>query len=135
MMGRIKEHMQKGFMVYSGCDEMLLSGLISGADAAIGSTYNVIPDLYISASNHLKSGNTDIAKRELMTANAILEEMFKYGINSSIRAMFEFMGIDAGYSPLPFCNLNTDEKTVLKKSLQKIKYNSELHSAALFEYI
>ena len=91
--------------------------------------------LYISASNHLKSGNTDIAKRELMTVNAILEEMFKYGINSSIRAMFEFMGIDAGYSPLPFCNLNTDEKTVLKKSLQKIKYNSELHSAALFEYI
>ncbi|MGE4467022.1 dihydrodipicolinate synthase family protein, partial [Sphaerochaeta sp.] len=41
---RIKEEIGKDFKVYSGSDEMALSGLAYGSDGLIGSFYNVIPE-------------------------------------------------------------------------------------------
>ena len=135
MMGRIKESLGKDFMLYSGCDEMLLSGLISGADAAIGSTYNIMPDLYMRAVENLKKGNFETAQKELLTANAILEKMFQYGTIASIRAAFEFMGINAGLSPRPFADLTKDEKAKFKKELQQIKAERDIEPIALFNAI
>ena len=44
---RIKEEIGKDFVVYSGCDEMAMSGFAFGADGIIGSFYNIIPEIFV----------------------------------------------------------------------------------------
>lgn len=135
MMGRIKEHLGSDFMVYSGRDEMCLSGIISGADGIIGSTYNVLPDLNARAVENLKKGNFTQAKNDLMTANAVIEKMFPLGVMSSLRACLEFMGVNPGHQPSPFSDLDKAQKDELKSALRSVKKKSRSELFALFDAI
>ncbi|MGD9927783.1 MAG: dihydrodipicolinate synthase family protein, partial [Sphaerochaeta sp.] len=54
--------MGKDFKVYSGSDEMALSGLAYGSDGLIGSFYNVIPELFIGLYNAYERGDWEQAK-------------------------------------------------------------------------
>lgn len=135
MMGRIKEALGKDFMVYSGRDEMFLSGLLSGADGIIGGTYNVLPDLYMRSVKNYQEGRIFNAKRDMLAANAILEVMFPYdgSLAAPMRACYEFMGIDAGHNPRPLIDLDTDQKAKLKKELKELKAKLDIEPIALFE--
>ncbi len=133
MMGRIKEHLGKEFRVFTGFDEMILSGLIYGADAAIGGTYNVMPDLYMRCKDKLFNGDIEGAQRDVFAANAIVELMCKYDIACAMHANFEFMGINAGYNPSPMHNLDQFEKSAYKKDLTELKHRLEIEPIAIFD--
>lgn len=135
MMGRIKQHLGKDFKVYSGMDEMILSGFLYGADAAIGGTYNVIPDLYIRCVDKFLSGNISEAQKELMAANAIVELLLKYDGAASMHACFEFVGVNAGYNLSPTPNLDEFEKATFKKELIELKNKLDIEPIALFNAI
>ena len=64
---QLKTDIGKDFMVYSGADEMALSGLLAGADGIIGSTYNAIPDTFIKIYNLFMEG-------KLEEANVVMKE-------------------------------------------------------------
>lgn len=111
IMGRIKENLGKDFMVYSGHDEMCLSGLLSGADAVIGGTYNLYPDLCIRAIDKLWKGDILGAQKDYLASNSIIEVLFKYGnLQAVMRAAMSFMGIDAGFDPSPFTAISEEKK-------------------------
>lgn len=133
MMGRIKEHLGKDFIVFSGFDEMILSGLIYGADAVIGGTYNVMPDLYMRCQDKLFHGDVKGAKKDVLAANAIVELMCKYGIACAMHANFEFMGINAGYNPSPIHNLDQFEKNAYRKELTELKHRLDIEPIAIFD--
>ena len=135
MLGRIKEHMGKDFMVYSGTDEMLLSGQIMGADGAIGGTYNVIPDLYIRCKDAFWKGQVKDAQKDMLAANAILEVLFRYELSAAMRACLGFMGVNAGYNPHPFRTLDSGEKQALKQDLKDLKAKLDIAPIRLFEAI
>lgn len=136
MMGRIKEALGEDFMVYSGYDEMCLSGIMSGADAVIGGTYNLYPDLCIRAINKLNSGDVAGAKKDYLASNAIIEVMFKYGnLQSVMRAAMSFMGIDAGYNPSPFTEIDESKTAALKEELKALKDRLQIESIDLFDAI
>ena len=117
-LGRFKRHMGSDFMVYSGCDEMILSGLISGADGAIGSTYNVFPDIYRKAVDSLYGGNAAKATEYLLCANDILEIMFRYRLMPAMRAALRYMGVDVGIDRSPFPALSAEAEASLKADLR-----------------
>lgn len=136
MMGRIKEHLGEDFMVYSGYDEMFLSGIMSGADAIIGGTYNVYPDLVIRSIKKLEAGDVKGAKKDYLASNTILEVMFKYGNTQSVmRAALSIMGIDAGYNPSPFLPVEESAKAALKEDLKVLKAQLDIESIDLFEAV
>ena len=133
MMGRIKEHLGRDFFVYSGCDEMILSGLISGADAAIGSTYNLLPDLNIRIVSKFFGGEIKEAQKDLLAANAILEVMFKYDLFAALRAGLSLMGIDSGFNPSPFkAVLNETEKENFRKDMLRLRSSLNIEPIAFF---
>ncbi len=135
MMGRIKAHLGPDFMVYSGTDEMLLSGQIMGADGAIGGTYNVMPDLYIRCRNEFWRGDVISAQRDMLAANAILEVLFRYELSAAMRACLGFAGVNAGRNPHPIHTLEPDETASLKKDLQRLKAALDIPPIALFDAI
>lgn len=134
MMGRIKEKLGKDFMVYSGYDEMFLSGLLFGADALIGGTYNVIPDLYIKAVQCFRGGEIAQAQKEMFVANAVVECLLKHDIQAAMKVCLEVMGMDPGYNPTPFGMMDSAAKQIFLEELRAIKSASDV-SCALFEAI
>ena len=136
MMGRIKEHLGKDFKVYSGYDEMFLSGIMSGADAVIGGTYNLYPDLVIRQVDKLKAGDINGAQKDYLASNAILEVLFKYGnLQSVMRAAMSFMGINAGYNPSPFTAMDNEKLMPLKKELKELKAKLEIEDIDLLKAV
>ena len=59
---KIKKEVGENFKIYSGMDEMSLSGLISGADGIIGSFYNLMPEMFVDIYAKVKEGNINAAK-------------------------------------------------------------------------
>lgn len=134
MLGRIKEDLGYGIKIYSGRDEMMLSGLVSGADAVIGGTYNLYPDLCIRSINAFWNGDIENAKKDFLATNAIIEVLFKYGnLQTVMRAALGFMGIDAGYNPSPYnVEISEEKKMALKVELKELKEKLQIEDFELF---
>ena len=52
----------KGFVVFNGPDEQLVSGLAMGADGGIGGTYGVMPELYLRIKELTDVGKIEEAR-------------------------------------------------------------------------
>ncbi|MBT3777542.1 MAG: dihydrodipicolinate synthase family protein, partial [Pelagibacteraceae bacterium] len=53
---KIKKEIGDSFKIYSGMDEMALSGILSGADGMIGSFYNLMPEMFVNLYSNLQTG-------------------------------------------------------------------------------
>ena len=57
---------------YNGCDEMLLSGLSAGADGGIGTTYNFMPEMFLSIFELFNNGRMKEANAVQSLAKKII---------------------------------------------------------------
>ena len=69
---KIKKEISNDFKIYSGMDEMALSGIISGADGMIGSFYNLMPEMFVSLFRQLQKGQINEAKKTQEKINIII---------------------------------------------------------------
>lgn len=94
----------------SGPDEMCLSGMVSGADAAIGSTYNVMPKLFIKMRLAFEGGDIRSAMEYQSQANRVISVFMRLGVMGSIKALLTERGLPVGPPRPPHHKL--DETTV-----------------------
>jgi N-acetylneuraminate lyase len=111
-MMRIKEEVGRDFVVYSGTDEMAMTGLSFGADGIIGSFYNMIPELFLDIYQAMQAGDLKTAREKQRIANAILLFTIDRGFQVGIKAGMRWMDVDAGYCREPFGRFDkaTEEK-------------------------
>ncbi len=67
-------------IVYSGFDEMLLPGLLYGADGCIGTWENLLPGMYARVYDLVLSGNAEAARPLSDAFTAFLAVGWRYGI-------------------------------------------------------
>ena len=65
----------KGFVVFNGPDEQLVSGLAMGADGGIGGTYGVMPELYLRIKELTDVGKIEEAREIQFAAVEIIYGM------------------------------------------------------------
>lgn len=119
---RIKQEIGSDFMVYSGADEMAMSGMAFGADSIIGSFYNLMPETFIALYDAMNENRIEDAKALQTTANDIIMHTLKSNPNSAMKRMMAWQGADAGYCRKPFGNFDTPEKEeALKQSFRRLK--------------
>lgn len=117
----IKEKLGKNFMIYSGSDEMAISGLLHESDGLIGSFYSVIPDLFINIYEYMKSGEIQKAQDYQLMAVDIIMASLKYDYYAVIKLGLNWMGVDAGIVRRPFKELSSEQENDLRKELLSIK--------------
>ena len=79
-------------IVYSGFDEMLVPGLMYGADGCIGTWINLFPEVYTKIYDKVKSGRLDdIAQLQKGFAD-FLAEGWQYGILSTFEELMNQKG-------------------------------------------
>ena len=99
-----------GKVFFSGSDEMLLPFAISGADGAIGSTYNLLGENARKVYKAVQKSDLETARRVQSHMNKTIDLLLEGGVYSSIKHVFKQKGIDAGFMKFPFRELTDEEK-------------------------
>ncbi|WDR06213.1 dihydrodipicolinate synthase family protein [Devosia rhodophyticola] len=124
---RIKAEISKEFVVYSGADEMAMSGLSFGADGIIGSLYNLMPELFIGIRDAIATKDLGKAQALQETANAIIFFGASRGLMAVIKRGMAWQGADAGYCRRPFSNYYDPEaEEALKNEFRLLKKERNL---------
>lgn len=118
---QMKDVLGDDFMIFSGCDEMALSGLINGADGLIGSFYNAIPDLFLDIYNAFINGDFITAMKKQRDAVRITSYVTKHQYLSVLRHLLRVQGVEGGYCRRPFKNIDEEEFNDMKKDFIKMR--------------
>ena len=133
---RIKDEIRKDFIVYSGSDEMAMSGLAFGADGIIGSFYNSMPEIWQQIRNAVAAGNLAEAKRLQEIGNAVIFFSLSRGGVAMIKRAMAWMGCDAGYVRRPlggYIDKPAEEK--LKDEFRRLRDERELSGVAFLDML
>ena len=121
-MFRIKETLGEKFKIYSGSDEMAISGYAFGADGIIGSTYNLLADLFIQLDKEIKAGAFAAGQKTQQTANRLIFTMLKYDLMPALKILLQSEeGVDAGISRRPFTQYDGAEAAAIIQQYRKAK--------------
>lgn len=101
-------------VIWNGFDEMLLAGLMMGADGGIGSTYNCMAPLIRNIFDSFKAGDIALAQAYQKRANAIIETMLRYGVFASVKTILGFQGLGLGGCRKPFAPMSPEGEKALR---------------------
>ncbi len=118
---RIKEALGQDFMVYSGSDEMAASGLTFGADGLIGSTYNLLSDIFIRILKAEKESNIPLLRTLQQGANDVIFTLLQYDLIPALKLGLKWMGVDAGISRRPFTQYTAREEQAIQQALAPLQ--------------
>lgn len=96
--------------IFNGPDEMLTGGLAMGMAGGIGSTYNLMPRLYLDIYQFVKAGDLDKARESQATANDVIYELLSIspGVIPGIKLGLKILGYDVGAPRKPFQSISAD---------------------------
>ena len=110
------------FEIFYGCDEMLLSGLVAGAKAAVGSTYNFAAPLYNAIIDAFDRNDISKARQLQLRSIQMIRTMAAYRGQPAFKAAMGLIGLDCGPNRLPHQNLTGEELRNLQKDLDLIGF-------------
>jgi N-acetylneuraminate lyase len=123
---RMKEEIGQDFVVYSGCDEMSVSGLTFGADGLIGSFYNLMPEIFIKINQAVKENDLFRAKEFQRQANAVILYATRRNYVGIMKRLMSLVDADGGYCRSPFYNFTSAEEDEIKKDLAEIRDKNQI---------
>ena len=109
--------------VINGPDEMLLCGLVMGADGGIGSTYNIMPRQYRQLFDAYQSGDLKTAKAVQESVNAVIAVMLRHGVIPTVKYTLTLLGFDVGEAEKPGKVFSDEEKAAIRQELLAAGYN------------
>ena len=100
-----KQEAGEDYIIFNGPDEQFISGRIIGAEAGIGGTYGVMPDLYIKLDELFVKGELDKARQLQYDLNLVTYKMCSgegsmYALVKEILRINESLDIGGGREPL-----------------------------------
>ncbi|QKY70774.1 hypothetical protein Len3610_15335 [Lentibacillus sp. CBA3610] len=106
-------HQDKVF--FSGADDMVLQFAVSGADGAIGSTYNVIGKEANALYEAVQDSDLQNARVLQKQMNKVIVQLEELGVYQAIKHVLKQYGVDAGHMKFPFKELTEDERKQAEK--------------------
>ena len=117
----LREQLGEDFVIYSGSDEMAMSGLSYGADGIIGTFYNILPDLYKALFEAAKRKDPDAMLDKQKIANQVILTCLKHEMIPTVKAMMRWIGIDGGYARSPFRQFSKEEELAVMEEFRPIR--------------
>lgn len=111
-------------VIYSGVDEQYIAGRMMGANGGIGSTFGVMPKLYLKLEEYLQESNLEQAQALQFTINKIIariliQEGSLYGVMKKVLEINE--GIVAGDVRNPLPKVTENDQVAIKEIAAQIK--------------
>lgn len=87
---------------FFGTDEMFIGAAAAGADGGIGSTYNLIGDVYVGIEKAIAAGDIETARKLQRKANDLIGILFKTGVLPGLKHALVRLGVPVGPCRRPF---------------------------------
>ena len=90
------EQLRRAFpdlLLLNGFDEMLLAGLVSGANGGIGSTYGLMGHRWVELRRRLAAGDVHGALEIQSRCNAVIDVLVEFGVFPALKYLMARMGI------------------------------------------
>ncbi len=101
--------------VMFGMDEALMAGLALGADGAIGTAYNFMPDKAVGVMTAIKTRELAEARRLQGEINTVLTCLHEVGLFEGAKALLDMMGLDIGRCRRPFGTVSEEHLRLLRE--------------------
>ncbi len=85
-----------GINAISGPDEMALPAMVMGADAAIGTTYNIMPEIFLGMRRAFDAGDLAAAQACQRQANRVIRLLLEVGALPGVKQLLADRGTPAG---------------------------------------
>ncbi len=107
------------FDILHGADESLLCGLTLGIKGGIGTTYNLIPELYYEMIDAFNNNDIDLARQLQSKSVRLMNIISKHGGGIIAgKHLMKIAGMDCGPCRLPLRTINEDEATEMIEELK-----------------
>ena len=108
--------MEGKWAAFSGADELCLPALTVGVVGCIGSTQNVLPELFVELYRNFEGGKIKEAMKLQERISTAVSLLLKYGRLASWKTAARFRGVDAGHCRPPFKKrLSAEEENAFLK--------------------
>jgi N-acetylneuraminate lyase len=114
----------KKFDMLWGRDECMLSALATGAQGAVGSTYNYAAPVYHEMIEAFNKGDLKSAQVLQQTSIEMINLLGKYGGIATGKAYMKLVGIDCGKFRLPVKNMSEEEFELFEKEVESISFRT-----------
>ncbi len=108
---------EAGAAVFNGHDEVLVAGLLMGADGGIGSFYNLVPELFVELYEKAARGDWPAARAAQARINELIRLTLRFPMLAAIKKMLEWSGIACGPCLRPRRRLTDEEEQQLADAL------------------
>lgn len=106
-------------LIFSGFDEMLIYGAISGVDGAIGSTYNINGKRSKQIMELCQEGKVAEAYEVQHVTNDIIEKVLELGLYQTLKEVLNQKGYDAGTCKQPMSGFDPAKVNEVKELIEK----------------
>lgn len=105
--------------VLAGPDEMLLPFLVMGAHGGIGTTYNLVPELFVDLYAAWAGGDLQKAQQLQYQIDRIILVIRKFGVIPAVKAALRLRGLDCGRPRAPLLPVSPEEMEQLAHELEQ----------------
>ena len=106
-------------ILFSGADELMMSGLCFGTDGAIGAFQNVIPKAFVKLYEAFNTGKINEMRELQYRINDFIYFVVTKGDMSYYKASMRYIGFDCGFARRPFKQLTENEYSSFAKELEQ----------------
>ncbi|WP_421723436.1 N-acetylneuraminate lyase [Bauldia sp.] len=87
---------------FFGSDEMFIAAVAAGTDGGIGSTYNLIGDVYVGIQRAVAAGDLETARRLQAKSHGLIKILLETGVVEGLKYAMTKVGVPVGPCRRPF---------------------------------
>ncbi|MBO0478675.1 dihydrodipicolinate synthase family protein [Vagococcus fluvialis] len=112
-----KRNAGKEIVVFNGPDEQFVAGRIMGADAGIGGTYGVMPELFLAANQAIEDSEIEKAQEIQIMIDDIIFKMLeaKGNLYDVMKAVLVRRGITIGSVREPLPRITSEDMSIVEE--------------------
>lgn len=115
------------FILFNGPDEQYLAGRIMGAEAGIGGTYGVMPELFLKIEQCYRDGNMAAAQHWQFIVNELITELLSTSsLYGACKEILRLRGFEVGLPRMPLPLLEVEQYAQVKALNDKMLHYIEL---------
>lgn len=112
------------YIIFNGPDEQFISGRVIGAEAGIGGTYGVMPELFLKMDELVRANKLDEAREVQYAANDVIYKMCSghanmYAVIKEILRINE--GLDLGSVREPLTAMGEEDMAIAQEAAKMVR--------------
>ena len=106
----------------SGPDEICLAAMAMGSDAGIGTTYNIMPRMFVALRRDFEAGEMAAALKLQTKINAVISVLARFGVIAAVKAALGWRGVPVG-PPRVSDPLGPEQEAVFRAAVEALAFD------------